>query len=172
MHIFPCMNLKSLLLPSPVHALLLVAGLTACADAELDPAPARDEAAGEGLAVIDEDPFDYEACAEISAAATSLIESTMTCEQPHDCEAIPAAEVMPSSCIPAVSCYLAASSRTDLEPILGELQALELEYRTACGLCPTVECLPEQRVMATCGDDGSCDLRARPARSRSFEISS
>ena len=118
---------------------------------------------GDELGVVDEDPIDYAACATISAAATSLIESTMTCDAASDCSPIPAAEVMPSSCIPAVSCYLAASSETDIEPIIDELQALEAEYRDDCGLCPVVECLPEARIMATC-DEGSCELEARPRR--------
>ncbi|MCR9161702.1 MAG: hypothetical protein ACE37F_36010 [Nannocystaceae bacterium] len=157
------MNFSTLPLASALLAIstALAAGCTG-PDDDLDALPA-DTDVGDELGVVDEDPIDYAACATISAAATSLIESTMTCDASAQCTPIPAGEVMPSSCIPAVSCYLAASSQTDIEPILDELQALEAEYRDDCGLCPVVECLPESRVMATC-DEGSCDLQARPKR--------
>lgn len=158
------MRSKSLI-PSPSAQLLILgAALAACGSPTSDDGePARTAAAGGGLAVVDEDPIDYEACAEISEAAASLIDATATCDQRFECEAIPAVDVMPSTCIPSISCYIAASQQSDIEPVIGELQALELEYREECGLCPTVDCLPAERVDARC-ESGRCDLvpRSRP----------
>lgn len=168
-----CMNLmppRMITLVTAVATATITLALAACGTAPNDSDErAGDPAAAGGLAVVDEDPIDYELCAEISEDVQSLLDATMTCDEDSTCEAMDAQEVLADACLPSISCFVAVADPVELEPVRQELRELDEEYRAECGLCPVAKCVTEERVYSTC-NDGTCDVDLRPGAGSTMEF--
>ncbi len=132
-----------------------------CGAGDEPDAGAAQAVATDGFTVAGDDPVDYQACERISEDVESLLASTMSCGRDEICSTVTAEEMLPDACLPSISCYVAVADPVELDPIRDELRDLDDEYREDCGLCPTVKCVPEDRIRSQC-EAGSCDVESLP----------